>query len=486
MKIKDLFFKNNNDEVVLSTFSSNYSSNDFKLSMENFMNILQHEDLTGKRIGLLIPSVFSYMSLVLAINELGGTIVPLSAQFRKEDLTAVLDSLDPHYVFTVDEVGGYSFADIFSSWSEKSGKITKIFTTKDYTNWEQKVYAGIIRPLQEDKMDFICFSSGSTGVPKGIVISVESLQVTSNLISNVNKLQPRDRLFFNIPPNTIFGISTLLSGVTNRLQMVFPDRFDLPEIVQLIADKKCNKILSTPSIFKTIYQVATVLNAQVLKNLEQVVLAGEMITEGIVEQFESMDNCEFVGFYGSSELGAVMRCDLPGKIEFTIIEGNEYKIKDSELLIKSPATFSHYYQNPALTKEVFDLEGWFLTGDLVQETDESKISIIGRKKDMIKKAGQQVIPGEIEKVLMDHDQVIQAVVFGTPHPVFGEQVVAYVVTEGNDNMQELYEFCQKKIAKYKVPDIIEKVLEIPLIQGKVDKLTLRKMFNQRKVGAKSK
>lgn len=477
--IKDLFFQKNNDGVVLSTFSNNYKTDDFKLSMEKYLNLLQHEDLSGKRIGLLIPSVFSYFSLVLAINELGGTIVPLSVQFRKGDLTAVLESLDPHYIFTVDEVGGNSFIDIFASWAEMSGKQTKIFTTDDYTNWQPKVFEGLDRPLQNEKMDFICSSSGSTGVPKGIVISVESLNYSLELVRNLADIQAGDRIFLNAPPSSVFGISTLLSVICNGGQVVYLDQFNLPEIVQLMSKRTCNKIITTPSIFKAIYQASAVLNPQVLKNFEHVLLSGEMITEGIVNQFEIMDNCEFTGFYGSSEIGGALKCNLRKKIEFSIIPGIEYKIIESELLLKSPAVFSYYYQNPELTNETINFEGWYLTGDLVNETDTNKIVILGRKKDMIKKAGQQVIPGEIEHVLMKHEQVKQAVVIGIPHQVYGEQIVAYVVLEGNGSIQELYGYCRNQIAKYKVPDCIEEIQEIPLIQGKADKLALKKIFTNK-------
>ncbi|MFX3673195.1 MAG: class I adenylate-forming enzyme family protein [Paenisporosarcina sp.] len=483
--IKDIFFRNNNNGVVLSTFSSDYSANDIKLSMENYLNILQHEDLAGKRIGLLIPHIYSYLSLVLAINELGGTIVPLSSQFRKEDLTAVLESLNPHYVFTVDEADGFSYIEVFANWAEQSGENTKVFRTNDYTNWHHEHYSGTNRPLQEEKMDFICCSSGSTGVPKGIVVSADTLKFSLEFIMKVNKIQPKDRVFLNAPPNSVFGICALLSGIYSGAQIVFPDRYDLPGIVNLMEEKTCNKILSTPSIFKSIYQVANVLKPQVLKNLEIVSLTGEMMTNGFVDQFSNMDNCEFIGMYGSSEIGGAMYCDLRVEIEFTVDEAIQFKVIDNELLLKSPAAFSHYYQNPELTNEAFDSEGWLLTGDLVSQTESKKISIIGRKKDMIKKGGQQVIPGEIERVLMNHQHVRQAVVIGVPHQVFGEQIVAYVVMGRNENLQELYRFCQKQIARYKVPDYIEEVSEIPLVQGKADKLTLRKMFIQRLEGGKS-
>lgn len=479
MKIKDILLKNSRDQVVLTTFNGDFTTKDILDRVDYYITFFKNEDLTGKKIGLLVPFIPEYLSLVLAVNQLGGTVVPLSWQFRKEDLTAVLKFLNPHIVFTITEFNSFSFGDVFKTWAEKSKKEVIIYQSTDCREWDMNTITGSIQPLEKDKIDFICCSSGSTGTPKGMVVSSETFNFTFEYFNDIIEIKESDCLFLNAPPTTVFGISALLNGIYNGCKVVFPDNFELTKMIKLMEENNCNKLISTPSIFKAIYQVAEGINPQVVKSIEVVGLAGEMVRENYVNLFNLMNDCKFVGMYGSSEIGGAMYCDLRGKIEFNVYKGIDYQINNNELLLKSPASFSYYYKNPELTKEVIDQKGWFYTGDLVQENDNGKIEIIGRKKDMIKKGGQQVIPGEIEQLLAKHEKVKQAVVIGAPHHVFGEQIVAFVVpNEKINNKEELYSYCSSNIARYKVPDHIEIIAEIPVSQGKVDKVSLNKLINR--------
>ncbi|MDC3425883.1 acyl--CoA ligase [Aquibacillus sp. 3ASR75-11] len=483
-KLRDLLFRKNENPIVLTTFSGDYTAQNITNMIDHYVELLKNEKLAGKKVGLLIPTIPSYLSLVLAINQLGGTVVPLSWQFRKEDLLSVLSYLNPHIVLTVKEFDHFSFADVFHSWAKDSLEKTVIYESTDCKEWEVKSYGGKERPIETERIDFICCSSGSTGTPKGLVIGAETLNFSIQILTEQNKIQPSDRIFLNAPPNAVFGISALLTGVYNGARVVFPDRFDFPNMIKLMKENNCNKLMSTPSIFKAIYQVAKAINPDVVKQLELVSLTGEMMTEGYAEQFDLMKDCAFFGMYGTSEIGGAMFCDLRKKIEFTFYNGVDHKISDNELLIKSPSAFSYYYLNPELTEAMVTQDGWIHTGDLVQENKAGKFEIIGRKKDIIKKGGQQVIPSEIEQHLSRHKHVKQAVVIGTPHPIFGEQIVAFVVTEGEINKEELFYFCSQSIARYKVPDVIELIDDIPVSQGKIDKISLRKWYEQTRGGVK--
>jgi non-ribosomal peptide synthetase component E (peptide arylation enzyme) len=159
----------------------------------------------------------------------------------------------------------------------------------------------------------------------------------------------------------------------------------------------------------------------------------------------------------------------------------EYKIEqDGEFLIRTLAGFMGYYKQPDLTSELWTSDGWFLTGDLVRKNENHKLEIVGRKKDVIKKGGQQVVPGEVEKILLQHPNVKQAVVLGAPHSIYGEQVVAFAILYDESRVKELYPFCAERIARYKVPDTFEIVSDIPIMQGKTDKITLLKQFLSKK------
>jgi long-chain acyl-CoA synthetase len=147
-----------------------------------------------------------------------------------------------------------------------------------------------------------------------------------------------------------------------------------------------------------------------------------------------------------------------------------------ELLVKSPTLFKFYYNMPEITREAMTEDGFIRTGDLAQWSESNNIILIGRKKDLIKKGGAQVVPGEVEKVLSEHPNVTQASVIGMPHPVFGEQVVAFVIANKLLEPSELFEHCIARIARYKVPDQIEFIEKLPMVSGKTDKVALRQMY----------
>lgn len=486
MTIADLLF--DNDEQVnypiLSTFDADYTFSNIAKNTQRYNKLLSaHGDLRGKKVGLLVPTILDYLSLALAVNQLGGTIIPISWLLRKDDLSGILDLLAPHIIFTINELNDYPFGDVIREWIEKKGLKTVLYRSNDCKEWNVKLLGTEENPLESEQMDFIACTSGSTGVPKGIVMNKSAIEFTLRFMQDRINFKPTDQMLLVAPPTSIFGLVCLFTSFKAKTQVVFPETFDFPKIIKLLKQKPCNKILTTPSIMKAIHALATP-SSNILNRLEVCGFTGEIMTPQFTEMFkQTMPNCEPVGIYGSSEIGGAMYCDLRGKLEWTLDDEIEWKIdgepKQGELLLRTPGAFTNYYKRPDLTSETLDAEGWYVTGDIVRVNENDKFEIIGRKKDMIKKGGQQIIPGEIEHVLVQHPNVKQAVVVGVPHRVFGEQVVAFVIPSGNFNMQNLYSFCKERVAAYKIPDQIELIDQMPMNLGKVDKLTLKNRFSNK-------
>jgi fatty-acyl-CoA synthase len=147
-----------------------------------------------------------------------------------------------------------------------------------------------------------------------------------------------------------------------------------------------------------------------------------------------------------------------------------------ELLCKGPMIMKRYYQMPAETKQVFDANGWLYTGDLVTIDSFGYIRIVGRKKEMIIRGGENIYPAEVEKVYNAHPDVLEACILGFPHEVLGEQTYAFIKLEDTsvETEESLREYAKGKIAKYKIPDKVIILYEMPhLAGGKVDKDALR-------------
>jgi acyl-coenzyme A synthetase/AMP-(fatty) acid ligase len=262
---------------------------------------------------------------------------------------------------------------------------------------------------------------------------------------------------------------------------VIPEALDMPIVMNLLKQNPCNKIATTPSIFKGIYLFAKNISPDSLKNFELGSLAGEQISDEFIKLMKDFQSCRLKNSYGLSEQGVLMFTnDIRSEVvEWSVADGNQYKVIDlssdgvGELMFKTPFGFDGYYLNDELTREALTTDGWFYTGDLVRVNEQGKIEIVGRKKQLIKKGGVQVIPSEVEQVLNKHTKVSQSAVVGIPHSVYGEEIVAFIIAEDDLNLDDLFSFARERIANYKVPGKIIKIKEMPIIQGKLDKVTLR-------------
>ncbi|WP_180994103.1 class I adenylate-forming enzyme family protein [Bacillus sp. Marseille-P3661] len=470
------------DKLTLSTFSGDYTGGDIANHTEKIISFINKQlDIENKRIVVLMPNLFTYFSTVLAVNKLGGIVIPLSMQYRKDDFLSVLSFVDPHAVITSPDYQDGFFSKMIYEWSHSMNKETTVFYLDEEEKcWEYYQTTGVARPNETEDVEIMFFTTGSTGLPKGLVSHCTEVENFANTYIEIKGLSEKDSLFLNPPPTSLIGIGAFIAALKTGARIAFPEQFDIPKMVKLIEHTTSNTIDSTPSIFKALYSFGKHIDSEVFRNIEVCTLSGEMINEGYIDHFELMKECMFVGVYGLSEVGGVLTCNLRESLEWRIVNGVSTKFREEqgmkELAVKTPVMFRGYYRQPELTREILDDEQWFYTGDLVEVSDNGTIKIIGRKKDLIKKGGQQVVPSEVEKVISTHDKVKQVAVIGAPHPVFGEQVVAFIVPNGILNVQEVYSYCAKRIASYKVPDQIQTIPELPSIQSKVDKLSLRKVF----------
>jgi len=469
-----------NTELVtpsLTTLSSNYTTDDLLAIVDQYEKMLTPLEIEGKRIALLVPAVQEFIPLVVTINKLGGTVIPLNWQFRESDLLNVLDFLEPHLIFSIIHYTGFNFAELIMGWAKESGNKTRIYLSNSCNDWQLSLFNEKHKEAELEPLTnhFICCTSGSTGTPKGMVFNEEVFDFSYERLQEFYELKSTDTLLVYTSTSTIFGVKTMTVAIKTGANVIVPTEFDLPKIINTMHSSKCNKIITTPSVFKAIYTFAKHLNPEVLSNLELVCLTGEKMPENLLDSFPIMENCKFVAQYGISEVGAIANANLRKGEEYTLVKDIEAKVTDGELLVKTGATFSSYFQSQKLTEEAFE-DGWYKTGDLVEFIEEKVFKIVGRKKELIKKGGQQVIPSEVELTISSLDGIEGVTVIGMPHPVYGEQVVAYVVAK-NVTSADIRSHCKGKISAYKIPDKVIFIDALPIRQGKVDKLKLKSMFN---------
>lgn len=482
--IHDWVFESDYDlnKQILSTQSGSYSYRDIHKGVEEYVLLLESlGDLSKKKVVLIVPTAYNFISLVLAVSKLGGISIPLSPLLRKEDLQSVLHFADPHIVFTASEHNGFQISETVHNWAVSSNKETVIFTEDESLRWIKNTISGEKRLVEECKAQIIGFTSGSTGTPKGVMVDVDFFKRASEALIFGLSLDHREKLFLAGPAVGIYGLCYLLSSLRDGYHLVVTESFNFPEIIQLLEEHPSKKLMTTPSLFRGIDLFNKSLGKTVLDSIELLCIGGEAVTKEFMQTYSHL-SLKIMNLYGLTELGPVFYSDsdIRDNGHLTLLPNVNYTLESvsdegiGELLIKTNNPFLGYYKRPDLTYEVYK-EGWYFSGDLARKTGDGKIDIIGRKKEMIKKGGQQVIPGEIEKYLGSHPNVEKAVVVGVPHPVFGEQIIAFVKKKDEFEKNELFEFCKNKIARYKIPDQIQFIDEFPMIQGKIDKVTLRKL-----------
>lgn len=477
MKLVERVFSNLNlNTTSLTTLTDSYTVRDLIERVKKYETLLTPLNLKGKRVALLVPMIEEFIPLVHSINQLGGTVIPLNWQFRQEDLSNVLNLINPHVIFSINKYSGFDFSNFMKQWAKERGEQTILFTSTSSEEWEFSIVNGVEKLLEVDlEKSYIFCTSGSTGTPKGLVFSDHSFDYSFKHISQFFEIKNTDSVLVYTSTSTIFGVLAMNIVIRGGAHAIVPNEFDLSKIISLMEQKKCNKIVTTPSVLKAIYSYAKHLNPKVMECIELVCLIGEKIPKNFTDTFPLLKNARFNSQYGSSETGAIANASLRNSEEHVLVDGAESKVVDGELYVKTGALFTEYYNSPTLTNEAFE-DGWYKTGDLVEFLNETTFKIVGRKKDLIKKGGQQVIPSEVELVISTLEGVKNVCVIGADHDVYGEQVIAFVVA--NDlTSADIRSHCKQKISAYKIPDKVVFIKEMPIRQGKTDKLALKSMLN---------
>lgn len=469
----------NLDKDILSLISPDgyYTAGDLQDSVSRYESKLRSLNLEGKRVALIVPVLKEFIPLFLAANKLKATVSPLSWQFRQDDLSSVLDFLDPHIVFAVDEHNGFAFSETVTTWARGKNTETLVFTSSNCVDWELNTFRGSSKKLQSDLGGFITFTSGSTGTPKGIVFKDSIFDYGSERVLEAMTIQSTDNVFVYALPSTMYGVVSMLSMLKFGATLVVSNDFNLLQMINTMEKSKCNKFTTTPSIFKVLYNFSSKLKPEVLDRLELVSLIGEKLPGNFISNLPLMKKCTFLSHYGSSESGSLANAYLnegSGELEFEISREVEFKTVDNELIVKTSGLFTEYFNNPTVTKEVFE-NGWFKMGDLVEFTGDKTFKLVGRKKDVIKKGGQQIVSGEVEQILSSIKGIKNVAVTGFPHKVYGEQVVAFVIADSL-TPKDIRSYCIGRVASFKIPDQVVFVDEFPLTQGKVDKIKLKTLL----------
>jgi long-chain acyl-CoA synthetase len=447
----------------------------------------------GDRIGLMTGNRVEAAFAEFAAQKIGAVPVPLNIMLRRDEIRQLADDCGFHTFITDRSV----FENVIGDPAELPVVKNWVVVTR------QAVPSGVIRlsdliasepdsfpaaPLASDDLAIIFYTAGTTGFPKGAMLSDAALMFAIRRYGKLVALLPTQRHNLSLlvmPLAHTSGHQALLLQLAMGSPMLLMGRFDPTRVLSAIQELKVTMFSGIPAMYRMLLDAGA--RNYDLSSIELWGGGGDAFPDELIHTFRVLAAKRgwlgrtklprFVRGYGLAEtagqLATAMGPPVGDGAAGRVVRGAHYKIVDAEgravpkgevgeLLVKTPGLMSGYWNNPEATAQVLR-DGWFRTGDLVREGRRGMLYIQAREKDMIKVGGYSVFPAEVERKLIEHPAVAQAVVVGVPHGVKGEMPVAAVVREAGVDVSEeiLVAWAKEHMAPYKAPRRVVFVDAIP-------------------------
>lgn len=344
-------------------------------------------------------------------------------------------------------------------------------------------------PVNLDDTAVILYTSGTTGRPKGVVLSHGNL-LANALSSRGEALDRRDAETYLavLPLAHAYGIITANVFFLRGLTMVMHSRFDTTAVFSAIERYGVAYFAGVPTMFVVLFYSPDGDEFDT-SSLKSCLCGSAPLPVAILQGFEEKFGCQILEGYGLSEASAALTGHVPdmlrkpgsvGKpipgVEVLVVDEKDESVsvgEVGEVIARGPNIMRGYYNMPEETAAALR-NGWLYTGDMGRFDEDGYLYIVERKKDLIIRGGLNVYPRDVEEVLNMHPAVMEAAVVGVPSEWMGEEVKAFVVTRSAVDAETLMAYCRESLANYKSPSVIEFVRSLPRnLMGKVDKKELR-------------
>jgi long-chain acyl-CoA synthetase len=447
----------------------------------------------GARVGLLLPNVPDFPVAYFGAMRAGASVVPMNALLRAREIAYYLQD---------------SGAEVLIAWHEqlevamegaRQAGVRHVLCaggTGEGALALEQVLADTspdAHLAQRDPGDpaVILYTSGTTGKPKGALLTHSNLLWNAQISVELHEIGPEDRLLGTLPLFHSFGQTCVLNAAFRRgAQVVLIPRFEPEAALDLIEAHGVTVFIGVPTMYVGLLNAESASRRN-LSSLRLCVSGGASIPVDVLHGFEARFGCRVLEGYGLSETSPIAtfnhleRPSKPGSIG-TAIWGTDLRIADNagvtvptdevgEILIRGHNVMAGYHGRPEATAEAIDADGWLHTGDMARMDEDGYVFIVDRKKDLILRGGYNVYPREVEEVLYEHPDVMEAAVIGVPDAELGEEVAAAVVARPGATIDpsELREWVRAQVAPYKYPRVVVVVPELP--KGATGKILKREL-----------
>jgi len=489
----------------------------------------------GRAVALLLPSGWQAIVWFFAVTGAGATAVPVNPRITASELRAILDDVEPDLLITVRRVPGRDIEAALGELRLTGYRLPPVaFVDNDaicratgsgelMVDESSHPATGPDGPAPDTAAIF--YTTGTTGTPKGV------MHTHAGLLDSFDRMQELHAAFFSgsamtraariiklawrygirlrhgighqiwmtpLPVYSIAGFRFVLHALLSGQRLVLMERFHPTEMLDRIQRERVNIVALAPSMLDVALDAAS-SGRYDLSSLLVVGVGAAPTSPALVRRARAQLGCAVVIGYGATETGGgvlVTRMDdgerqlaetagrpFPGA-EVKVVDDQRQEVPTGcvgELACRSAGLMAGYHGHRAATAEVIDQDGWYYTGDLATIDDQGYVRIVGRRRDLIIRGGANVVPAEVERVLLDHPAITEAAVVGVTDRAAGEAIWAFLVLApaATPDLTEIRQHCIRRLDPGKVPDRLRILIKLPVNQtGEVHRVALRELAEQ--------
>ncbi|PWW27777.1 long-chain acyl-CoA synthetase [Cytobacillus oceanisediminis] len=463
----------------------------------------------GDHVALVLGNSPHFVIGLYGALRLGATVIPINPIYTPDEIGYIVNNADVKAVVTLDllvplfekvhkalpKVEHFIICDTPQGQASELDSASLLVYSK-MKSFTQLVASGDLEfrgpELEEDETAVILYTSGTTGKPKGAMLTHKNLYSNAKDVSDYLHISEDDRVITTLPMFHVFCLTVALNApLMNGATILIDPKFSPKEIFRIAQKYEPTVFAGVPTMYNFLLQYQDG-NPEDLQSLRLCISGGAAMPVALLQGFEKKFNVMISEGYGLSEASPVTcfnPLDKPRKtgsigqsivnVENKVINelGEEVPVGEvGELIVRGPNVMKGYYKLPEETAATIR-DGWLYTGDLAKMDEEGYFYIVDRKKDLILVGGYNVYPREVEEVLYNHEDVVEVAVLGVPDPNLGEAVRSYVVSKNPKLTEEqLLIYCAEHLAKYKVPSSIDFLDELP--KNTTGKILRRALKNQ--------
>ncbi len=459
----------------------------------------------GDRVGIWAPNCAEWVYTQYATAKIGAILVNINPAYRTSELEFVLNQSGTRLLVAAQRLKTSDYAAMIAEVRPRCPRLEQVVllgsgawtSLLDAGHGADRSALGAIELSADDPIN-IQYTSGTTGFPKGATLSHHNILNNGYFVGELCNYTHEDRICIPVPFYHCFGmVMGNLAATSHGAAMVIPAPvFDPAATLAAVQAQGCTSLYGVPTMFIAELAVPG-FDTFDLSSLRTGIMAGSPCPVEVMKQvIDRMGMTEVSICYGMTETSPVStQTRMDDSIERRVATVGragphiEVKVIDpatgltvprgtpGELCTRGYSVMLGYWEQPDKTAEVVDAARWMHTGDLAAMDDDGYLSITGRIKDMVIRGGENVYPREVEEFLYTHPDILDAQVIGVPDPKYGEELMAWIRLRPGApavTAQALREFCDGKLAHYKIPRYVHITDEFPMtVTGKVRKVEMR-------------